>query len=129
MSDIEKIKEDVQKQAQDVFDSNYLDLDVFMPAKRIVKISGVEIDVSFVPSKIALSVVKNFKQLNNIAKNPETIEPADMDILVGIASEIMLTKDPNFTTEYILNKMTLQQMIFLVMFVMKSVNTMLEKKN
>ncbi|MBS4191743.1 hypothetical protein KHA94_16255 [Bacillus sp. FJAT-49705] len=99
--------------AQEV-EQEILDLDKFIPAKRIVKLAGKVIDVSKIPSEVILELAKKKTVLDS-----ETDESFDMvfDLAVKICNAC--NPDDEITKKWLVGKTSIEQLLAMLEFIMK----------
>jgi len=89
-----------------------LDLDKLIPDKRVVRLAGVEIDVSKIPSRVTMELSEKaavFKEAN------EESFPALLDMIVKICKP----SQPDITQDWIIDNTSMDQLLALVEFVLE----------
>ncbi|WP_284037462.1 hypothetical protein [Neobacillus sp. 114] len=95
--------------AQDI-----LDLDKLIPEQRIVRLSGKEIDVSKIPSRVTLEIAKKSDVLKS---GSEESFPLLLELIVKICKP----SQPDITSEWIIDNTSLDQLMALIEFILKPI--------
>lgn len=97
-----------------------LDLDKIIPAQRIVKLSGADIDVSKIPTRIVLE----------IAKKKDTLDSGtdeSFDILLDLVVKICKPSKPDITADWLTDNTTIDQLLQLIQFILKPLQDRVDK--
>ena len=93
-----------------------LDLDKLIPAKRIIKLAGKEIDVSKIPSEVSLELAEKADVLKS--ESTESF-PMIFDFVIKICNAS--NQDEKITKEWLVKNTSLEQLVALLEFVMKPI--------
>jgi hypothetical protein len=101
-----------------------LDLDTLIPEKRIIKLVGKEIDVSMIPSRVMLKVIK---KLDVFAEMGENLSDDSFFEIADIAVEICKRSFPEITVEWLIDNTDIIQLIELLQFIVSPLRSKIEK--
>lgn len=98
-----------------------LDLDKLKPRKRLIKLSGKEIDVSTIPSEVTLEIVEKADVIES-----ESAESFDLvfDMIIKICN--VTNPDDGITKEWLVKNTSLEQLTAMMEFVMKPIRERVE---
>jgi hypothetical protein len=96
---------------------NVLDLDILKPDPRIVKLRGVEIDISFIPVGITFEVDEIVKQMVGLDQEALTEGRGDVkgaiDMAIRLCSMFCTVKNPELSEEWFREYVTAGQLMSL----------------
>jgi hypothetical protein len=101
-----------------------LDLDTLIPEKRIIKLAGKEIDVSMIPSRVMLKVIK---KLDVFAEMGENLSDDSFFEIADIAVDICKRSFPEITVEWLIDNTDIIQLIELLQFIVSPLRSKIEK--
>ncbi len=101
----------------------FKDFDKILPPQRIARLSGREIDVSRIPSRISLEIAQ-FRD-NFLKMNSETMQKRSLEIVAKICQ----VTDPGITPEWLLDNTHFEQLTDFMDFVLEPINRPAEDKN
>jgi len=106
-------------------DSLLKDFDILSPPKRIAKLRGEEVDVTFIPARAALEFI-SFSKKHDVRKMESmTDETLDLDVLgdtLDIVSMVCQRSNKTVTKEWMLNNVDIGTLMAFVQYVFASVN-------
>lgn len=93
--------------------SNVIDLDILRPEKRIIKLGGEEIDVSYIPCAITFEIDEIISELakldmNEIEKNGDETRKA-FDISLRLCATFCEWQQPKFTKKWLADNCDVRQ--------------------
>ena len=96
------------------------DFDILAPPKRIARIGGEEIDVSFVPARVALQFIGFSKKYD--VKTLETgtagnFDPCMIEDMLGIIEGICKRSSEKITAEWLLNNVDISVLMQFIQYV------------
>ncbi|GAE27028.1 hypothetical protein JCM9140_3140 [Halalkalibacter wakoensis JCM 9140] len=99
-----------------------LDLDKIIPKKRIVKLSGKEIDVSKIPSEVTLELAEKAEMLQS--GSSESF-PMVFDMMIKICNATNQSEE--VTKDWLVKNTSMEQLTVLMEFIMKPIRDRAEK--
>ncbi len=100
-----------------------LDLDVIKPKKRLVKLSGKEIDVTVIPFDIMIEIADNYDKFQALALEKGEIKgeelKAVLELLYKITINICGNSRPEITEDWLKKNVDLVQMLSLMGLIIK----------
>ena len=101
------------------------DLDTLRPKSEYVKLGGNDIDISFVPSGVAIDLLGLKKELDDLAvekdKNPVSEKKA-FELVADMCAMITEAQYPDMTKKWLMKNTTINQLYALMMHVYRGVN-------
>lgn len=97
-----------------------LDLDKLIPDQRIVRLAGVDIDVSKIPSRVTMELSEKadvFKKAN------EKSFPALIEMII----KIMKPSKPDVTDDWLIDNTSMDQLLALIEFVLEPLQDKIEE--
>lgn len=98
-----------------------IDLDVISPPKRIVKVKGKEIDVSVIPFKVTVKMMKyatEFQKLGKMVEDGEVEDEGQMathlETMFDITRDILKNADDEIDDKWIDRNLSGKQVILLI---------------
>lgn len=98
-----------------------LNLNELIPNKRIVKLVDKEIDVTKIPAKVSLKILKNFDKLEE--DNDESL-----DLVFDIVMDIIKPQNPDITLDWIMDNTDLIQLVAFIKFIIEPVQKMIAEE-
>lgn len=98
-----------------------LDLDKLIPAQRIVRLAGADIDVSKIPSRVTLELAEKSEILKS---GSDESFPVLLDLIVKICKP----SKTDITTEWLIDNTSFEQLMAMVEFVLKPMKDRAEGK-
>lgn len=111
------------------------DLDVLRPSPEYVKLAGKKIDISFIPSGVALDIMAMRQKLEELTNSPEKIKKIEkgggealesFDLSAGICAKITESQHSEMTKEWLLKNTDVLQLQKLIEHVTNAVFSSLE---
>lgn len=111
------------------------DLDVLRPQPEYVKLAGKKIDISFIPSGIAMEAMQMQQELQKLTDTPEKIKKVraggkaaqrTFEIAAELCAGITKSQYPEMDKEWLLNHTDALQIKALIGFVTAAVSRSLE---
>jgi len=111
------------------------DLDILRPAPQYVLLANKKIDISFIPSGLAIDIMEMRQQLETLADTPDKInkireggkEALDtFEITAGICSMITQNQHEEMTKEWLLKNTNIVQLKKLIEYITNAVFKSLE---
>jgi len=109
-----------------------IDLDVISPPKRLIKIKGREIDISVIPFKISLELMKHsneFSKLGEMIKDESINDESQggyvatqLETMFTVTKDILKNADPAITDEWIDKNISSNQAILLINRIVDFIN-------
>jgi len=112
------------------------DLDVLRPAPEYVQLAGKKIDISFIPSGVAIDVMKAQQELQDMTDTPEKMAALEGDvegsrrtfeICAEICSLITKSQHPEMDSEWLLANTDVVQVRTLLDLVTTSVSRSIDQ--
>ena len=97
------------------------DLDLLRPPAEWVKLGGKEIDISFIPSGIAIDMIQLQEKLQRSTKDKEQFEVA-----AELCARMTSIQHKDMTKEWLLKNTSMEQLYALMRYVFNSVNRSLD---
>ena len=106
------------------------DLDVLRPEPEIVKLAGKEIDISYIPSGVALDIMSLRQELEDLTNTQDKVDKIEeggeeaqksFDIAADICSKITSAQHEEMTKEWLLVNTDIIQLRALIDFVTNAV--------
>jgi len=101
---------------------NILDLDKLVPEQRILRLNGKDIDVSKIPSRVMLDIIKNKDKM-------EEGGGTDFETTVDLAVKICKPSFPEITKDWLYDNTDFTQLMGLLEFVLKPLKDRAEKSS
>ena len=97
--------------------NNILDLDKIIPDKRIIKLAGKEIDVSVIPTRVSLEIIKNAEKFKDLTNNADDTL---FDMVLDLTVKVIKPSFPEVSRDWLLdNTKDLFQLQKLLEFVLE----------
>lgn len=99
------------------------DLDILRPPPEYVKLAGKQIDISFIPSGIAIDFLTMQRKLSELADTDEKIKKLDngekeskgsWEIIAGLCAKITESQYPEMNKEWLLKNTNVDQLSVLM---------------
>jgi len=106
------------------------DLDVLRPAPEYVKLAGKEIDISFIPSGIAIDITNLQDEMRKLTDSPEKLKKIQeggeetarsFDIAAELCARITSSQHEEMTKEWLLKNTDVIQIKTLMEYITKAV--------
>lgn len=99
------------------------DFDVLAPPKRLAKIGGEEVDISFIPTRIALEFMafSDFKE--------EGFKPEMFQKIVDVTAKLCLRSNPKMTADWILDNVDPVTLMQFLVYSVKSLTEGMKDRN
>lgn len=97
-----------------------LDLDKLIPDQRIVRLAGVDIDVSKIPSRVTMELSKKQKVFKEAS---EESFPALIEMII----KIMKPSKPDVTDDWLIDNTSMDQLLALIEFVLEPLQDKVEE--
>jgi hypothetical protein len=106
------------------------DLDVLRPKAEYVKLAGKQIDISFIPSGVALDLMELRQELEEMSNTPDKLEEIEkggeaakksFEVAAELCAKITQNQHEEMTREWLLKNTNVQQMKALVEHVTNAV--------
>jgi len=111
------------------------DLDVLRPPKEFVRLGGKDIDVSFIPSGVAIDIMGMQQELNDLTNTPEKLKKVEaggkearrsFEIAAELCAAITQSQYPDMNKEWLLVNTDVIQIKALMDYVTRAVFNSLE---
>jgi len=111
------------------------DLDILRPKPEYVKLGGKEIDISFIPSGVALDIIKLREELEALTNTPEKLKNIEsggdvalrsFEISAELCASITRNQHPEMTKEWLLKNTDMFQLKALIEHITQAVFRSLE---
>ena len=111
------------------------DLDILRPASEYVLLGGKKIDISFVPSGIAIDIMAMQQELQNLTGTPEKLKKIEaggqeaiesFQVAASICAKITETQHKDMTKEWLLKNTNVVQLKQLIEHITNAVSKSLE---
>ncbi len=111
------------------------DLDVLRPKPEFVKLGGYQIDISFIPSGIALEIMSLKSELTDLTDTPEKVAKIEsggieaiksFDITAEVCAKITETQHKEMTKEWLLKNTDMLQLKSLIEYITQAMLSSLE---
>jgi hypothetical protein len=111
------------------------DLDILRPQPEYVKLGGKQIDISFIPSGVALDIVALREKLVELTDTPEKVKKVEeggeealesFDITAELCAKITESQHKEMTKEWLLHNTNILQLKSLIEYISNAVMHSLE---
>jgi len=86
------------------------DLDVLRPPKEFVRLGGNDIDISFIPSGVAIDVMSMQDELAAIEGETEAVSKARFELVAELCAKITENQFPEMTKKWLLQNTDVLQL-------------------